>query len=147
MMSCELCGSDTDSLTKVKIEGAVLKVCSDCKEMGEEVSSASRTKKKKKKSRRPRDSQVLVSDYGTTVKEAREDRQLSIQELANDLNEKNSLLSKIEKQELKPDKTLAEKLEKKLGIDLYTTPEVSDVETSSGDSRSATLGDVAEVKD
>lgn len=117
--------------------------------MGEEVTTSSRKSKKKKKTSRKRSSEeVLVNDYGERVKEAREEEQLSIQEVADDLNEKESLISKIEKQQLKPDKPLAQKLGKKFGIALYTNPEVNDYSQSDdGDNRKATLGDVAEIKD
>lgn len=146
-MECELCGEDTDSLTKVKIEGAVLKTCSSCAEMGEEVSTSKKKKKKKRTRRRQKNQEVLADDYGKRVKKAREDRKLSIKELADELNEKASFLQKIEQQELKPEKAVARKLSKKLDVELYTVPEAWDQETDSTDSRKATLGDVANVKD
>lgn len=151
MATCQLCGEETDSTTKTKIEGAVLQVCDSCAEMGEEVKTTSKKKKRKKKKkrrrRRKRNEEVLINDYGKKVKQAREEKRLSISELADDLNEKESLLKKIEQQELKPEKSLAQKLEKKFNLELYTVPEAWDQETDSGDSRSATLGDVAEVKE
>lgn len=150
MASCELCGNDSDSLKKAKIEGATLKVCSSCAEMGETVQTTSKkTRKKKKKRKRTRrqDKEVLANDYGDKVKQAREKEKLSIKEVANDLNEKESVIKKVESQDLKPDKSLAGKLSKKYNIDLYVNPKVADVDTDSGDDRSATLGDVAEVKD
>lgn len=151
MPSCELCGKDSDSLKKAKIEGATLKVCSSCAEMGETVETTSKKtrkkKKKKKKRTRRQDKEVLANDYGKRVKQAREKEKLSIKEVANDLNEKESVIKKIESQDLKPDKSLASKLSKKFNIDLYVNPKVADVDTDSGDDRSATLGDVAEVKD
>ncbi|QKQ98800.1 TIGR00270 family protein [Candidatus Nanohaloarchaea archaeon] len=151
MATCQLCGEETDSTTKTKIEGAVLQVCDSCADMGEEVKTSSKKskqkKKKKSKRQRKRNEEVLINDYGQEVKKARESKQLSISELADDLNEKESLLKKIEQQELKPEKSLAQKLEKKFNIELYTVPEAWDQETDSGDNRSATLGDVAEVKE
>lgn len=152
MSSCELCGREVDSLTKVKIEGAVLKACDSCSDMGEELKtktskSGSRKKKKTRRSRKRSSEDVLVSDYGQRVKQARESKQLSIQEVANDLSEKESLISKIEKQDLKPDKPLAQKLEKKFGITLYTNPEVADYDDGKDvDSRKATMEDVADIK-
>lgn len=152
MPSCELCGKDADSLTKVKIEGAKLKACDNCKEMGEEVDTGSeqkRKKKTKKKSRNSnrRNSKVLVDNYGERVKEAREEETLSINELADEMNIKSSVLKKIEREEFKPDKTLAQSLSKRLGVELYTNPEAYEVESSSGDDRDATLGDVANIKE
>lgn len=148
MASCELCGSSSDSLKKVKIEGTKLKVCDSCADMGEEVGSSSNKKrKKKKKSRTKRSSdKVLVSNYGEKIKEARESEQLSISEVADDLNEKESLLRKLESQDLKPDKPLANKLSKKFGVTLYTNPDVADYsQTDNADSRKATMEDVADI--
>lgn len=145
-----MCGSDTNSSTKVKIEGAVLKVCDSCKDLGDEVKTSSNKKKRKKKSsstRRRGSSEVLVPDYGEKLKNAREDEQLSIKEVADEINEKESLIKKIEKQDLKPDKSLASKLSDRFNITLYTNSEVSNhgsaTETSS--SKKATLEDVADI--
>lgn len=149
MASCQLCGRDVDSLEKAKIEGATLKVCDSCADMGESVSTTSKKRKKKKKKRTRsssgRSSEVLASDYGDQIKEAREEEKLSIKEVADSLNEKESFIKKIESQDLKPEKALASKLEKKFDLTLYVNPSVSDVDTDSGDERDATLGDVAEV--
>lgn len=145
-----MCGKDADSLKKVKIEGAVLKVCDSCSEMGEEVKTSSRKKRKKSSgssSNKKGSSEVLVNNYGEKVKSAREDETLSIKELSDELNEKESLLKKIEQQELKPDKPLANKLSKRFNITLYTNPEVSDYSQEKGDTRKATMGDVAEIKE
>lgn len=148
MPSCQICGKDADSLKKVKIEGAKLDVCDSCSDMGEEVKTSSRKgKRRKTQSPGPRTEKVLVGDYGSRIKQARENEGISIKELADELNEKSSLLSKLEKQDLKPDNALAEKLEKRLDLDLYTMPTVHDYDAPSSDSRKATLGDVAKVND
>jgi len=150
MASCQLCGRDVDSLEKAKIEGATLKVCDSCADMGETVETKSKKKKRKKKKKRTSSktsSEVLASNYGEMIKDARESEKLSIKEVADSLNEKESVIKKIESEDLKPEKSLASKLEKKFGIELYVNPSVSDVETDSGDERSATLGDVAEVSE
>lgn len=155
MPSCELCGTEEDSLTKVKIEGAKLKACSTCEDMGEEVETESKgnqTRKKKKtkkknRTKRAGDQKVLVNDYGTRVKESRESEKLSISELADSMNIKASVLKKIEREEFKPDKTLAQSLSKRLDIELYSNPTAYEVEESSTDDREATLGDVADIKE
>lgn len=147
MPSCELCGQDTDSTKKVKIEGAKLSVCSSCAEMGKEVSTQTKKKKTKTTATNRNNQKVLANDYGKKIKQARESEQISVKELSDELNEKKSLISKLEKQDLKPDRTLASKLSERLGIDLYTNPEVSEYSDTETDSRKATLEDVAEVKD
>ena len=144
-----MCGSDTSSATKVKIEGAVLKVCDSCKDLGSEVKTSSSKKKSKKKSSssRKRSEKVLVPGYGEKVKKAREEEQLSIKEVADELNEKESLIKKIEKQDLKPDKSLAGKLSDRFNITLYTNSEVSNhgSATENSQSKKATLEDVADI--
>lgn len=123
-----------------------MQVCSSCAEMGEKIDKKKKQKKKKKR-RRKSSQETLANDYGSRVKKAREDRELSISELSDRLNEKTSVLKKIETEDLKPDKSLAGKLAKELDIELYVNPEVSDYDdTSDGDTRKATLGDVADVK-
>ena len=127
-----------------------MKTCDSCSEMGSEIGSGSKKKRKKSSgsSRKRSKQDALVTDYGERVKEARESEQLSIQEVANDLDEKESLISKIEKQDLKPDKPLANKLEKKFDLTLYTNPEVADYGNTGGtDNRKATMKDVADVKE
>ena len=149
MPSCQLCGEDSDNLKKTKIEGAVMKVCSSCSDMGDvvEQKKKKKTKKKSSKTYRPKDTEKLTSNYGEKLKEAREDRKLSIKELADSLNEKASLIKKIEREDLKPEKSLANKLSKELDVTLYVNPEVYDTSVESTDDGKATLGDVAEVKE
>jgi putative transcription factor len=145
MSKCQICGKEVDSTVKAKIEGAVMHVCDSCADMGEKVNKKEK-KRKKKKRRRKSSKKTLANNYGTRVKDAREDRKLSISELADTLNEKTSVLKKIETEDLKPDKSLAGKLSKELDIELYVNPEVSKYDdTSDGDTRKATLGDVADV--
>ena len=125
MPSCQLCGKDSDDLTKAKVEGAVLKVCDSCSDMGQTVEQKKqKTKKKtkKKKTYRPKDTEILANDYGERIKDARESEKLSIQELADQLNEKASLIKKIEREDLKPEKSLANKLSSELDVTLYVNP-------------------------
>lgn len=149
MPSCQLCGEDSDNLKKTKIEGALMKVCSSCSDMGEVVEQKKKkTKKKKKKTTyRPKDNEKLANNYGERIKQARENRQLSMKELADSLNEKASLIKKVEREDLKPEKSLANKLSKELEITLYVNPEVYDTSVESTDNKKATLGDVADVKE
>ena len=151
MPTCQLCGEDTESTEKAKIEGAVLKVCSSCADMGEKIETNSKKSKKKNTKRKKRsrsEQKVLTNNYGEKIRDERENRELTMEELSDQMNEKTSVIQKVEREELKPDKSLAGKLSKKLGIDLYVNPKVTEYDdTGDGDTRSATLGDVAEIKD
>lgn len=151
MTSCELCGTETSNTQKIKLEGTKLKVCDDCSDMGTKVGTGTKKRKKKKKPKEKSfdaEEKVLDRNYGVEVKKAREAEGMSQKKLADELNEKVSRISKIEKGELKPDEKLAKKLENLLDIELYVNPEVANHDrTDQPDDRDATLGDVAEIND
>ena len=50
------------------------------------------------------------------IKKRREEMGLSQEELANKLQEKKNLIAKIEREEIKPDKYTARKIEKLMGV-------------------------------
>nr|EGQ40585.1 MAG: putative transcription factor, eukaryotic MBF1 family [Candidatus Nanosalinarum sp. J07AB56] len=144
-----MCGVDAD-LKTVKIEGSKLQACSTCAEMGQTVdtsqtqqSSGSSGTTSTSRSGRSRGKE-LAPNYGSRVKEAREQEQRSVAELADSLDEKSSLISKIEKGELKPDKPLGRKLERRLDVKLYVNPDTVAVGTQDTDDRKATIGDIAD---
>ncbi len=148
-MQCEMCGVDAD-LQTVKIEGSRLQACSTCAEMGQTLDTDQTQQNRESsntgssaRSRRSRGKE-LAPDYGSRVKEAREQEQRSVAELADSLDEKSSLISKIEKGELKPDKPLGRKLERRLDVDLYVNPDTVAVGTQDTDDRKATIGDIAD---
>ena len=149
---CQLCGEETDSTVKAKIEGAVMKVCDSCSEMGEKIQkktkkNSKKSKKKKRKRTSKDEEKVLTNNYGEKIRNERENREMTMEELADQMNEKTSVIQKIEQEELKPDKKLAGKISKKLGLKMYVNPEVTSYDdTSDGDNRKATLGDVANIK-
>ena len=89
----------------------------------------------------------LAADYDDRIREARESLGLTQEELAGQLNEKASLIRKLERGDILPSDEVMGKLEKKLGITLTEGTDVDDTEWSSGSSGSMTLGDVVERKE
>lgn len=172
MVQCEMCGTETGAPKTVKIEGAELDVCADCADFGTEVrtqqSSSTSTKYSTSSSsssttssgssgssggstRRRRDMfdemEEVATDYDDRIRNARESKGLSQEELANQLNEKASLIRKIERGDVLPSDTVQRKLEKALGISL-TEGASEDSEWESGSSMgTTTLGDVVKRKD
>ncbi|MCJ7450633.1 MAG: multiprotein bridging factor aMBF1 [Candidatus Nanohaloarchaeota archaeon QJJ-9] len=152
-MQCEMCGKEAE-LKKTKVEGAVLKLCKDCQTAGEVIessgsNSSSGRKKKKSKSRPKEQKKILVRDYSEKVKEARESNDWTIEDLADRINEKESVIHRIESGKLKPDKELAKELNSALGVKLYKNSSKLDYEvhdSKKSSSSGATIGDVAEVK-
>ena len=60
----------------------------------------------------------LAVDYGTRVKKAREERTLTRAEFAQAINERESVIKRIEGQSMTPDDALARKIEQFLEIKL-----------------------------
>lgn len=91
----------------------------------------------------------LTTDYDDRVRNAREEKGLSQSELADELNEKASLIRKIERGETLPSDQVQSKLERYLDIDLSAEGgSADDTEWSGGSSSgSYTLGDVVKRKD
>jgi putative transcription factor len=171
-----MCGAERSALTTTKVEGAELQLCDDCKQFGTEVRTESSSSGSSKYStssssgrsdssgssgsggasssgseRRRRDMfddmEELATDYDDRIRQARESRGLSQEELANELNEKTSLIRKLERGDVLPSDGVQSKLERKLDISLSESGDAGDEEWSSGSSTTTTLGDVVKRKD
>lgn len=150
-MECEVCGAAGAS-KKARIDGTELVVCGGCSSLGEvtgEFSEKKPEKRKLKKRIEPKygtsDEKVLVNGYGELIREHREDKGLTMKELGSKLGEKESVIRRLENEDLTPDDKLTKKLEKELDIELYVEYK-SDYEDSGGEERKLTIGDVAKVK-
>ena len=94
------------------------------------------------------DIEELAQDYDGQIRQARESAGMSQEDLAKDLNEKASLIRKLEQGEMLPTDETQEKLEAALGIDLSAGGSTSDADWESDSSTGGyTLGDVVERKD
>ncbi len=134
-MICELCGRDVPRLKKVIIEGVILNVCDECAKFGKEIKGNEipkdvkylppeivRERVERKRRRRGRDyldeEEVLIEDYPRVIREARERLGMTQEELAKKILEKRTVISKLERGEMRPDEKLIKKLEKALNIKL-----------------------------
>lgn len=146
-----MCGQEGD-LKKTKVEGARLDLCEDCREVGEVVeSSATSTPATSDRPTRttppgPTAHRELVEGFDRKVKRAREARDLGVQELAQMMKEKTSVVRRVESGRLKPDRDLARKFERQLDVELYSAPPEEPSVSSESDEEEQTLGDVADVK-
>ncbi|MBZ6496534.1 multiprotein bridging factor aMBF1 [Natrinema longum] len=95
------------------------------------------------------DMDELATDYDDRVRTARESKSLSQSDLANELNEKASLIRKIERGDTLPSDRVQSKLENFLEIELSAEGSSGDDSEWSGGSStgSYTLGDVVKRKD
>lgn len=135
MMLCEMCGKQVTFVKKVTIEGVQLEVCSECARFGKEAKDAPKKREDaspkpiiaqrlevREKRARPKDiyadaeKEELVEDYAKRIRDARSKRGLSQKELAMKLNERLTVLSKVEAGDMRPDEKLIAKLQKELNI-------------------------------
>ncbi|MFB6088130.1 MAG: multiprotein bridging factor aMBF1 [Haloarculaceae archaeon] len=180
MVQCEMCGTETNSPNRVKIEGAELDVCDECTDFGTEVkqdtgsgststkystgssssSSASGSSSSSStssgtgggtggSSRRREDMfdemDELAQDYDQRIRSAREKAGLSQEELAKQLNEKASLIRKLEHGDTLPSDDVQNKLEGALDIDLSAGGGTEETEwESEASGEGLTLGDMVE---
>ena len=172
MAQCEMCGAEKSSLTTTKVEGAELELCDDCKDFGTtvETESTSTTSTKYSTSssddssssstsggsssgggggrRRDMFDQMdeIASDYDEQIRTAREDEGLSREDLAKELNEKASLIGKLERGDILPSDDVKAKLEKRLDVSLSEGSGDDGSDWESDSSMTQTLGDVVERK-
>jgi len=171
MAQCEMCGAEKSSLTTTKVEGAELELCDDCKDFGTEVKTESSSTTSTKYSTSSDDSSSssssggsssgggggrrrdmfdqmdeIAGDYDEQIRSAREREGLSREDLAKELNEKASLIGKLERGDILPSDDVRAKLEKRLDVSLAegSDDDTADWETDS--SMTQTLGDVVERK-
>lgn len=94
------------------------------------------------------DMDELAQDYDDRIRTAREDRGLTQADLADELNEKASLINKLERGETLPNDQIQSKLESHLDIELSGGSEDGETEWSGGSADGEyTLGDVVKRKD
>ncbi|MBI2971343.1 MAG: TIGR00270 family protein [Candidatus Aenigmarchaeota archaeon] len=141
-MECELCGRE--AVRRALIEETVLRVCERCSTLGTAVAEQPPQKPAAPLPEKPPEELVLHPQFAQLVKGAREQRGLTRQQLATQLNEKLSAIERVERG-MRPDKQLARKLERALGIRMlgYEAKAPPALHQKQPD---ITLGDVADVK-
>jgi putative transcription factor len=161
LVRCEVCGRKIHgNPIRAEIEGAKLTVCIECSKHGRiirEEEFEQRTPKKpltptfiqKKKPAQARVeiTQEVVEGYDAKIRQAREKLGLSHEELGKKINEKASVLSKLETGKMAPNNILVTKLEHALKIKLLVP--IKEEEISHGfpksPNREPTLGDLIQL--
>ncbi|MGQ9565217.1 MAG: multiprotein bridging factor aMBF1 [Candidatus Bathyarchaeales archaeon] len=166
-MQCEVCGRKIigKQYTAI-IEGAKMLVCSECAHYGTRFWETEKSKPENLPTSSPRPKTMLkiassqklteetlelIGDYPKRVRQAREKLGLSHEDLGKKINEKVSLLKKIETGKMKPTQRLAEKLERTLKIKLFaplTEPKLSQKALATArQKQEITLGDLMKAKE
>ena len=162
---CPICGGKIWGRgQKVLLEGAKITVCQSCAQYGVKIKNDARftdkvkqsydkpksSIKKKVYNRQIDDGLEIVADYVSKIRKARTSRGLNQDQFAQKLNEKPSLLRRIEAGKVEPTIKLAKKIEKVYEITLIK--KVDEIEPSTTQNKymkkssSTSLGDIAIVK-
>lgn len=144
---CEVCGRASGRLVETSIEGSVMRTCYACSKLGTRVVL-------KKPGRKPpplyraRKERVLVPlpGYGELLRARREELGLTQEELGRRLNEKTSVIARLEAERMRPSEALARKLERHLGVKILEKVEEPEVRGSRAKTGELTLGDVVKIR-
>lgn len=153
-INCDLCGKADESLYKALIEDVELNACSKCSKFGKVLGQikkpiTSKIKQPKKQiTTLPEEEKIelLVENYSEIIKKRREALHLTQKEFAKKINEKESIIHKIEIGSLVPPLELARKLEKFLGIKLIEKYEERHESAKKQRPEGFTLGDFIKLK-
>lgn len=147
-MICEMCGNDVDALSQVRVEGSVLGLCADCSRFGKVLSppaapAAPSASPRVPVSALPLDDRIrarsgrlqerdlykelpemeLAPDWAKRIRVAREHLAWTPEDLGKKLNEKKSVVLKLESGGFRPSDATIRKVEKLLKIRLRADPE------------------------
>jgi putative transcription factor len=163
-MRCEVCGRKIiGPPNRAVIEGARMLACGECAKLGSVYFEAKNEPLMKKVTRRlpkpvlPTRRQPALSETETTelvenfsgkIRQAREKMGLTLEEFGKKINEKASVLRKIETGKMTPDNILSEKLEHALHMKLLVPVSEPKVPTKAlaGPRTPPTLGDLIKVR-
>ncbi|MFT4303276.1 MAG: multiprotein bridging factor aMBF1 [Candidatus Woesearchaeota archaeon] len=156
-MICEMCGKNLDNslVVKARVEGTVLNVCENCAKYGQILSKTIPEKVISKPILNDASSvvnndseEVVVDNFSEIIKKSRELKGITQEEFAKKINEKESLIHKIETGHITPNFKLAKKIEQFLNIKLLEEIKFSEYKDFSKKSVSneLTIGDVIKIK-
>jgi putative transcription factor len=142
---CEMCGKESTSLTPVRVEGSILQLCSDCAKFGQAILRPSSPAPPARSrdddypeprgplAMRPRRTEErdvfsdmpdleLAADWSKRIRQQRERLGWTPEEFGKKLNEKKSLVLKVESGSFRPPDATLRKIERLLKIRLTVDP-------------------------
>ena len=143
-----MCGKDADTLTPVRVEGSVLQLCADCAKFGQALTPppspsvvarggySDYVEPRNPKALRPRSTEErdvfadmpeleLSPDWAQRIRHQRERLGWTPEEFGKRLNEKKSLVLKVESGSFRPPDVTLRKIERLLKIRLTVDPNAS----------------------
>ena len=145
-MLCEMCGKDVESTSRVQIEGSILRLCADCARFGKVLDpppapptalraptlvgrpgGASRTgggprRMEERDLYQEIGEMELAPDWAKRIRLAREALHWTPEEFGKKLNEKKSVVLKLESGSFRPPDDLVRRVERLLKVRLRADP-------------------------
>jgi len=159
-MQCEVCGNDTESPRKILLDNIPMIACPNCAHLGKDVTQkparevergvppevAERLERRARmaKSKDVFESfqQEMVPDYAKRIKEARERKGWTREQLSGKVGERVPTIAKFEHGEVSPTDQVARRLERELNIKLFENVPVVGGAQVKTPRKSFTLGDI-----
>ena len=145
MGNCDLCGKESE-LFKARIEDSLVDVCERCGKFGSILRKIISPVPKKIKTSEEFQEDLIAEDFNKIIRFERERRKLTQEELAKTINEKVSVIQKVENKEIEPDFNLAKKLERYFRINLIEKQQLKKEKIKQHEIKSFTLGDLVHEK-
>ena len=159
-MRCEVCGREIFGNPYYRvIEGGRLTVCGQCAQFSKQEWDPTRPQARKMPTRRrsaqPRrrsdidtaENMELVEGYGMIIKKARQKKKLTVEDFAKKISEKESVIKKLEKENLNPPMNLVRKVQRELGVKILEEAERASGSVLTRPMGPRTLGDMIKIKD
>ena len=161
-MLCELCGADVPRTKTVSIGSTVLAVCPNCAKFGTEVGAPAVRRKPtppaisdrleaRKRRMTPRDvfsqagEEDLAIDFAERIRRAREAHGWRQAELGAKINERVTVIAKLESGTMTPNEGLIRRLERALAIKLKEKVPTPAARKGASQPEGLTLGDLIEL--
>ena len=147
---CNCCGKEFPRLNFTRIEGAVIEVCERCSKFGIKVDAPKPVtytpiKNTIKIAELDNSDLELIPEYGKFIARVRETKGLTRYDFAKRLNEKESIVKRLEDEDFEPAENLIKKIEDFLDIRLRERYEITLVRQRGKKRPDLTVGDVVEV--
>lgn len=159
-MRCEVCGREIFGNPNYRvIEGGKLTVCGQCAQFSQQEWDPTRPQARKTPTRRrsaqPRrrsdidtaENMDLVEGYGMLIKKARQKKGLSVEDFAKQIREKESVVKKLEKENMNPPMNLVKKVQNSLGVNILEESAAKSGSVLTRPMGPRTLGDMIKIKD
>lgn len=157
-MRCEVCGEEIRGQPFYRIiEGGRMTVCGRCSKFGSgdwdpRQVNISHSQRRPAQPRRLRndleaaEELELIENYGELIRKSRQKMKLSVEDYAKLINEKESVVKKLEREEVNPASKLIKKIENTLSIRILERGEApSRVQISTKATSGRTLGDIMKL--